>query len=90
MTTESSAAMARMSAHETTPGQAVSTAVFISSITSNPLVESLLGLAFFSPVKFVVSSSNNDPSHPYMQTPRINYEENILTRNCINRSIQRK
>lgn len=71
MTTESRAAMARMSAHETMPGQAFSTAVFISSITSNPLAEFLLGFAFFSPVKLAVSSSSNDPSHPYIKHPKL-------------------
>lgn len=64
MTTESLAVMAIMSAHETTPGQAFSTAVFIWSITSNPLSEPLLGAAVFSPVKLEVSSSKTDPSHP--------------------------
>lgn len=34
--TEISAAIARISAHETTPGQTFSRAVLISSITSNP------------------------------------------------------
>lgn len=64
MTTESLAVMAKTSAHETTPGQAFSTADFIWSITSNPLTEPLLGRAVFSPVKLEVSSSRIDPSHP--------------------------
>lgn len=64
ITTESLAAIAKTSAHETTPGQAFSTAVFIWSITSNPLRELLLGSAVFSPVKLEVSSSRTDASHP--------------------------
>lgn len=71
MTTESLAAMAKMSAHETTPGQAFSTTVFIWSITSNPRSESLFGIAFFSPVKVDVSSSKTDPSHPYIRNKHI-------------------
>lgn len=61
---ESLAAMARISAHETTPGQAFSTADFILSITSNPLAEFRFGFAVFSPVKEEVSSSRSEPSHP--------------------------
>lgn len=64
---ESLAAMATMSAHETTPGQAFSTADFMSSITSNPLTESRFGIAVFSPVKEDVSSSRIEPSHPCHQ-----------------------
>ena len=63
--TESLAAMAKMSAHDTTPGHTFSTAVFMSSTTSNPLTEFWLGLAVFSPVKPEVSSSSIEPSHPY-------------------------
>jgi len=63
--TESAAAMARISAHDTTPGHTFSTAVFMLSMTSNPRAEFLFGFAFFSPVKFDVSSSRIDPSHPY-------------------------
>lgn len=62
--TESRAVMARMSAHETTPGHSLSTLDLILSITSNPLTELLLGPAVFSPTKEDVSSSNIDPSHP--------------------------
>lgn len=64
ITTASLAVMAKMSAHETTPGHAFSTAAFILSTTSNPLTEFLLGVAVFSPVNVDVSSSNNDPSQP--------------------------
>ena len=63
-TIESLAAMAKMSAHEMIPGHAFSTALFIWSMTSNPLNELLLGPAVFSPVKFEVSSSRTDASHP--------------------------
>lgn len=72
MTTESLAVIAKISAHETIPGQAFSTAVFIWSITSNPLTDPRLGCAVFSPVKLEVSSSNSDASHPcYMY--QLNY-----------------
>lgn len=64
MTTESLAETAKMSAHDTTPGHAFSTAVFILSMTSNPLAEFRLGFAVFSPVKLDVSSNSNEPSHP--------------------------
>ena len=64
MTTLSLAAMARMSAQETTPGQAFSTADLMASITSKPLTEALLGFAIFSPWKLAVSSSSNDASQP--------------------------
>lgn len=63
-TTESRAAIARISAQETIPGQAFSTAVLMLSMTSKPLAEFLLGFAFFSPVKLDVSSNKMDPSHP--------------------------
>lgn len=65
MATESLAAMARMSAQDTTPGHALSTWAFILSMTSNPLAEFLLGTAFFSPVMLDVSSRSREPSHPY-------------------------
>lgn len=63
--TESLAAMANISAQETTPGQTFSTADLMSSITLNPRAEFRFGTAFFSPVNDDVSSSSNDPSHPY-------------------------
>ncbi|GER29776.1 UPF0339 protein BP0521, partial [Striga asiatica] len=44
----SHAATAKMSAHETTPGQIRSTAVLAASITSNPLAELAFGPADFS------------------------------------------
>jgi hypothetical protein len=66
MTTLSLAAMARMSAQETTPGHTFSTADLTASMTSNPLTEPLLGLAIFSPWKLGVSSSSSDASQPYI------------------------
>lgn len=60
--TESRAAMASMSAQETTPGQALSTELFIVSTTSYPLTEFKLGKANFSPS---FPSSKIDPSQPY-------------------------
>ena len=66
--TESRAAMARISAQETMPGQAPSTLDLISSITLNPLTELAFGRAVFSPVNVDVSSSSIDPSQPCFQT----------------------
>jgi len=54
--------MVRISAHETTPLHALSTAVFILSITSNPLTELILGRADFS--LSAPPSNNIDPSQP--------------------------
>nr|GMC94312.1 hypothetical protein CR513_47686 [Ipomoea batatas] len=48
---ESREAMAKMSAHDTTPGQTFSTADLIWSMTSNPRADWKLGAALFSPVK---------------------------------------
>ncbi|RDY13447.1 hypothetical protein CR513_01638, partial [Mucuna pruriens] len=65
MATESRAAVAKISAHDTTGRlHALSSAALISSITSKPLIEFRFGRAVFSPVKFLVSSSRTDPSHP--------------------------
>jgi len=61
--TESLAAMASISAHETTPLHALSTAVLIVSTTSNPLTELILGNADFS--KSSPPSNNIDPSQPW-------------------------
>ena len=69
MTVESRAAIATISAHETTPGQAFSTLDLISSITLNPLTDPTLGLAVFSPVKEEVSSRSMDPSQPCIMNP---------------------
>lgn len=65
MATESREATANISAHETTPGHAFSTADLMLSTTSKPLAEFLFGTAFFSPMKLDVSSRRIDPSHPY-------------------------
>lgn len=64
ISTESLAAMAKISAQETTPGQTFSTADLMLSTTSNPRAEFRFGLAFFSPVNEDVSSSSTDPSQP--------------------------
>jgi hypothetical protein len=66
VTTESRAAIANISAHETTPGHTLSTADLILSTTSNPLAEFRFGAAFFSPLKLDVSSRRMEPSHPYI------------------------
>lgn len=63
--TEASAASARMSAQETTPGQTFSTAVLMSSTTSKPRTEFLLGAASFSLCMLSLLSSRMEPSQPY-------------------------
>lgn len=63
-TTESLAAIARISAQETVCGQKYSISAFMASITSNPLSELAFGAADFSPLMLAVSSSNTDASHP--------------------------
>lgn len=60
--TESLAAMATISAQDTTPLQALSTELLIVSMTSNPLTEFKLGRADFSTSS--PPSSNIDPSQP--------------------------
>jgi hypothetical protein len=59
--------MAKISAHETTPGQTFSTFDLMSSTTLKPLTDLLLGPAVFSPVKEDVSSRRIDPSQPCQQ-----------------------
>ena len=76
--TESRATMAKISAHETTPGHSFSILDFISSTTSNPLMDPLLGAAVFSPVKVGVSSKSTDPSQP-CQEEKYNEALNYLT-----------
>lgn len=63
---EDSAARARISAQETTPGQQFSTATLMLSTTSKPLKELTFGVASFSLFIFVVAllSNNIDASHP--------------------------
>jgi hypothetical protein len=68
LTTESLAATAIISAHETTLGHKLSSWDLMVSITSKPLKELAFGPAVFSPVKLDVSSNNSDASHPYNQT----------------------
>jgi hypothetical protein len=64
MTVESRAARARMSAQETVPGQAASRAALISSMTSKPRAESLLGLDRFSLTMDPLLSRRIDASQP--------------------------
>lgn len=67
MATESRAAIAKISAHDTTSRlQALVTAALIWSTTSKPLIELIFGNAVFSPMKVGVSSSRIDPSQPYV------------------------
>ena len=63
--TDSSAAMARISAQETVAGQAVSNAVFMSSTTPKPLTELLFGGASFSLSMEAELFNKIDPSQPY-------------------------
>lgn len=63
-TVEPLAARATVSAQETVCGHASSSAALISSMTSNPLREFLLGIAFFSLASALLSSSRTDASHP--------------------------
>lgn len=79
MATESRAAVAKISAHDTTGRlQALSTASLISSTTSKPLIEFRLGRAVFSPVKLCVSSSRTDPSQPCAPKDPTNHQISIL------------
>ena len=61
MTTESRAAMASISAQDTTPLHSYSTALLISSTTSNPLTQFKLEKETFSPS---LTSNSIDPSQP--------------------------
>lgn len=63
--------MAKISAHDTTPGHTASTLDLMLSITLNPLTELLLGAAVFSPVNEEVSSRRIDPSQPYLKPERL-------------------
>lgn len=71
-TTASLAAMIRISAQETTPGQTPSKVSLASSITSYDLNEFIFDKDNFSPSMFDVSSSNNEPSHPYKIQENLN------------------
>lgn len=59
--------MAKMSAHDTIPGQVSSTVYLISSMTSNPRREFRLGPACFSLTMLPKLSSKSDASHPYQK-----------------------
>jgi len=63
--TASLEAIIMISAQETTPGQAFSTASLTSSTTSNDLSEFMFERANFSPSMVGVSSSNIEASHPF-------------------------
>lgn len=63
-TDASRAATATMSAHETMPGQMLSTWALTSSMISYPLIEPLLSVAFFSLEIEGASSSKIDASQP--------------------------
>lgn len=69
--TASLAAMARISAHETTPGHCFSSSCLISSITLYPLKLKFAGESF-SAVFSLVESIRTDPSHPYFIEKNIN------------------
>ena len=63
--TEASAASARISAQDTTPGHEVSRVLLMLSTTSNPRAELALGTAVFSlSVMLPPTSSKMDPSQP--------------------------
>jgi len=65
-TEDISAARARISAQETTPGQAFSTAVLIWFTTSKPLIELLFGKACCSLSIVAVLFNKIDASQPCM------------------------
>ena len=60
--------MATISAHDTTPGHALSTELLILSTTSNPLTEFKLGRANFSPS---LVSNSIDASQPALRAEKI-------------------
>lgn len=66
VTTESLAANATISAHETTPGHASSSKLLIPSMKSNPR-SVWFGTAAFSAVLFAVEFIRTDPSQPYQE-----------------------
>ncbi|KAF1861563.1 hypothetical protein Lal_00025929 [Lupinus albus] len=72
-TVESLADRAKMSAQDTVSGHSFSIADFISSMTSNPLAESLLGFDLFSLIIVPLLSSKIDASQPC----------NIILQSCI-------
>lgn len=68
---ESRAAMAKMSAQDTTMGPQIKfKRDFILAITLNPLSEFMLGEADCSPVKSGVSTNKTDPSQPCIYSQR--------------------
>lgn len=67
-TVESLAARAMISAQETVLGHSCSSADLISSITSNPRTEFLLGFDPFSLTMLPLLSRSIDASHPYIES----------------------
>ena len=82
-TTESRAAIARISAQDTVCGHSFSSALLISSITSYPLTELLFGNAPFSLTMLPLSSSSIDASHPCHTKYTFYCEEIFLRTICI-------
>ena len=82
-TTESRAAIVRISAQDTVLGHAFSSSLFISSITSNPLAEFLFGPDPFSLTMLPLSSSSIDWSHPCHTKYTFYCEEIFLRTICI-------
>lgn len=62
--TEASAERAKMSAHDTTPGQELSTAVLMLSTTLKPRVELVFGPESFSLRIVPLLSNKIEASHP--------------------------
>ena len=73
-TVQSLAVKARISAQDTVWGHAFSTSALISSITSNPRIEFLLGIDPFSDIMLPLLSSSTDASHPcYVTRTNVTY-----------------
>ena len=71
MLTESRAVRVKISAQETTLGQAFSTLLLIAFMTSKPRTDLLFGGAVCSPLKVAVSSKRIDPSHPCQKNAQV-------------------
>lgn len=76
-TTESLAAIVKVSAQDTIEGHALSSASLIAWMTINPLAESQLGFDSFSLTMLSLLSNKNKPSQPYY----INLELSIWIKN---------
>jgi hypothetical protein len=77
-----------MSAQETTPGHASSSAAFTSSITSNPASDRL-GAAFFSAV-LVGESSSTDASQPCMHAIQFTLARSLIWEHCTARTLTKQ